>query len=37
MQFKICRTSLYMLLKWELYTLYNVHDKFRDNQYLNDI
>jgi hypothetical protein len=24
-----------MLLKWELYTLYNVHDKFHDNQYLN--
>jgi hypothetical protein len=28
---------LYMLLKWDPYTLYNVHDKFWDNKYFNDI
>jgi hypothetical protein len=25
-----------MILKWDLYTLYNVHDKFRDIHSLNE-
>jgi hypothetical protein len=26
-----------MILKWDLYTLYHVHGKFRDIQSLNDV
>jgi hypothetical protein len=29
--------TVYMILKWDLYTLHNMHGKFRDIQSLNDV